>query len=144
MFSLLLDDLTSRTGTRDSLGEMGCGPLEGGVKCGFKGVELTSFPAERYACCTASKLGISSLTQADSSFSHASISSVLLCGSFGSGITQGARWLKWQSDSRLKESDKACKRSDGLKSDFVLWSELRRPVSSPLPQFSEASPLSTG
>lgn len=46
VFSLLLDDLTSRTGTRDSLGEMGFGPLEGGVKRGFRGVELISFPAE--------------------------------------------------------------------------------------------------
>ena len=50
VFSLLLDDLTSRNGTRDSLGEMGCGPLEGGVKGGFRGLELTSFPVERYAC----------------------------------------------------------------------------------------------
>lgn len=144
-FSLLLDDLTSGTGTRDSLGEMGFGPREGEAKCCFRGVELTSLPAERCACCTTFTLGRSSLTQADSSFSHASISSVLLCGSFGNGIAKGTRWLKWQPDSRLKESDKACRRSNGLMPDFEPWLELRRPASSPrLPQFSEASPLSTG
>lgn len=90
-FSLLLDDLTSGTGTRDSLGEMGFGPWEGGVKCCCRGVELAYLPAERCTCSATFKLGRSSLTKADSSFSHASISSVLLCVSFGSGVAKATR-----------------------------------------------------
>lgn len=143
-FSLLLDDLTSGIGTCNSTGEMGFEPSEGKIECCFRVVKLTSLPAERYDCCDF-KLGRSSLTEADSSFSQASISSVLLCGPFGSGITKGTRWLEWQSESRLKESDKVCRGSNGLEPNFELWPELRPPASIPrLPQFSEASPLSIG
>lgn len=143
-FSLLLDDLTPGVCTCDSLGERGSGPSEEGIKCCFMVVKLTSLPAKRCACCTF-KLGRSSLTEADSSFSHASISSVLLSGSFGSEITKRTRWLEWQSESGLKESDKACRGSNRLEPDFELWPELRPPASGPrLLQFSEASPPSTG
>lgn len=143
-FSLLLDDLTSEIGTCDSLREMGFEPSVGEIECCFRVVELTSLPAKRCDCCTF-KFERSSLTEADSSFSQASISSVLFCGPFGSRVPKGTQLLEWQSESRLKESDKARRGSNGLEPDFELWPELRPSASIPrLPQFSEGSPLITG